>query len=363
MMMRMPRALAATGLALLTVLLAGAVGCRGRDEAEVAVEQPLVPPPPPPLEPRTIPVLCMHDLGENVRNDYSLNMSDLEKYLDWLAGEGYETVTARDVAAYLNKEGDLPEKPIVLSFDDTWKSALTLAEPALSKHGYVGVAFVMSSSVGANENKLTWDDLKALAEAGWEVGSHSNTHQNLTKVEPGAAPDSIHDMVIDEVYSSREAIEKNTGLEVTSLALPYGNYDTFVLSAVRDAGYTAALSIDRGPADERSDPYLLPRTMVMRGTRFATFQAICRKQRLHIDDLSPPPGSRVTTETVTITGILADEDVASPPMGEVQQTRLDVTYDPTTRRITAEASLNRGANSIVLRTADREVSWLLIRDT
>ncbi len=352
--------LVALGLACL--LVGGlAAGC-GDDAEEVAVVEPTAPAPPPPLPQRTIPVLCFHDLGENVQNFYSVNIPDMEQYLAWLNEDGYETVTVRDVVAFLNREGDLPEKPIVISFDDAWKSALTIAKPMFDKYGYVGVAFVMSNSVGATDKRLSWDDLIALDEAGWEIASHSKTHENLTKIAKGAAPDSIHAMVEDQIYASKDEIEANAGVEVTSLALPYGNYDTFVLETIADAGYTSALSIDRGPADEQSDQFLLPRTMIVKDTSFETFKRVCNTKALHVADLDPPRGSRVTEKSLTVTATLADDDVTTAPRGEVQGKPLSVSLDAATRQISFSVDLGRGANSLVLRANGRETSWLLICD-
>ena len=304
----------------------------------------------------------MHDLGPDAQNRFSIKTADLEQYLQWLDDEGFETVTVRDVLAYLDGENQLPAKPIVISLDDNWKSALTIAKPLFDKHGFVGVVFVIAGVVGANERKLSWDDCRELAAAGWEVGSHTLTHENLTLVKQGQTPESIRDMVEEQIRESKRVIEEATDLEVASLALPYGNYDTFVLDTIRDAGYQAALTIDRGVADEQSDPFRLPRRMIMNATSFSTFQHICNGKTLHIADMDPPPGSRLTSASVTITGTVTDDHVTTAPVGEVQGKRADVTFDPGSRAITIQAELNRGANSIALTSSARELSWLLICD-
>jgi peptidoglycan/xylan/chitin deacetylase (PgdA/CDA1 family) len=311
-------------------------------------------------QPRNIPILCMHDIGANAKNEYSIKTGDLEKYVSWLHDQGFQTVLLRDVAAYINGEKDLPEKPVVLTFDDNWKSALKIAKPTLEKHGYVGVAFLISSSVGANERQLTWDDCKALAQAGWEIGSHSKTHENLTFVPKGKTPDSIQDMVEEQIRDAKSEIEAKTGLQVTSFAMPYGNYDTFVLETLKDAGYTAAASIDGCTADERSDPLCLPRRMIMNQTSFNTFQRVCQAKTLHLDGMEPPPGTRVDGDSVTITGVLADAEVASAPTGEAMGKPLKVQYDSGGKKVTIQAPLQRGANSVTLRVPGREITWLLV---
>jgi peptidoglycan/xylan/chitin deacetylase (PgdA/CDA1 family) len=352
-----------SGDALLPVILFSLLlgGCP-RQEPEPPAQATMPPEATAPKEPepRNIPILCMHDVGPDAKNEYSIKTADLEKYVGWLNAQGYQSVLLRDVAAYLRGEAELPEKPVVFTFDDNWKSALKIVQPLLARHGYTGVAFCISSSVGANDRRLTWEDCKALAPAGWEIGSHSKTHENLTLVPKGQSPESIRAMVEEQIRDSKAEIETNTGLEVTSFAMPYGNYDTFVLDALEEAGYTAAVSVDRATADERSDPLRLPRRMIMNNTAFSTFQHVCQAKTLHLQDMSPPPGTRVDGEAVTITATLGDADVSAPPTGEAMGEPLKVTYDPARRKLTLQAELQRGANDIALRAANRETNWLLI---
>jgi peptidoglycan/xylan/chitin deacetylase (PgdA/CDA1 family) len=304
----------------------------------------------------------MHDLGPKARNEYSIKTAGFERYVQWLHDNGYQTVLLRDVAAYLAGTDQLPPKPVVITFDDNWKSAIKIAEPILRKHGYVAVSFLIASSVGANDRRLTWEDCKALAAAGWEIGSHSKTHEVLTRAPKGQTRDSIQGMVEDQVRGSKELIESQTGLEITSFAYPYGNYDEAAMQALQDAGYTVAVSIDRSTADEQSEPLRLPRRMIMNATSFATFQRVCQAKALHVADLSPAPGERVTGEQVTITGTLSDADVTAAPTGEAMSEPLVVGLETATRKLTVQASLQRGANSIALRGGGRETSWLVFRD-
>lgn len=355
--------LTAASLAAVLLVAVSAGGCRDKEpqQAAEATAPPETAAPKTP-EPRNIPILCMHDIGPDARNEYSIKTADLEKYAQWLKSQGFQSVLLRDVAAYLRGEGELPSKPVVLTFDDNWKSALKIAQPTLAKHGFVGVVFAISSSVGSNDRRLTWEDCKALAAAGWEIGSHSQTHENLTRVPTGQTPESIQGMVKEQTRDSKAQIESQTGLEVTSFAMPYGNYDTFVMETLQEAGYTAAVSIDRATADNRSDPLRLPRRMIMNATAFTTFQRVCQARTLHLDNLDPPPGARVEGDSVTITGVLADEDVSAPPTGEVMGKPLKVAYDSVGRKLTLQAELERGANSLSLRGSGRETTWLLISD-
>ena len=119
---------------------------------------------------------------------------------------------------------------LAVTFDDGDASVLEHAFPVLSELGLPGTVFVPAGTVGA-PGLLDWDELRLLANAGWEIGSHSVTHACLTKVD---------DAVLDEeLRVSRELIEAQLGVPCRSIAYPYGESDERVRAAAERMGYTA----------------------------------------------------------------------------------------------------------------------------
>ena len=137
-----------------------------------------------------------------------------------------------------------------MTFDDGERSVFEHAFPVLRELGVPGTVFVVVSPVGA-PGLLRWDDLEALAEAGWEIGSHTVTHACLTELDDASLE--------TELRGSREAIESMLGRPCRSIAYPHGATDSRVRLAAVRAGYTAGCTT-RGTMG--TDPLDWPRVGV-----------------------------------------------------------------------------------------------------
>lgn len=345
-------------LVLPTLVALAVAGCAPKpsseagETAEIAQEAA-----PQELPERTIPVFCYHKMSASPTTFYEVSTGDFKQQLQLLADEGFQAVTASQIADYLEGKADLPEKPVAITFDDGPRSILTESKPLMDEHGFIGTAFLISGSVGG-KGTLTWDEVAELEDAGWEIGSHTVSHINPTKVSA--------EKLAEEFGESKATIEEHTSSEVVALAYPYGNYDDTVMAKVREAGYRIAFSIDRGPADNTDDAMRVPRQMVVKGNSMRTFKRWAHQEKLHLADLDPPIGQHVAAASPTMTARLADEDV---PVGEIELVAADkpvkyeVAEDGCT--ITFRPELAEGANIIRANywgSPQREVSWVIIRD-
>jgi len=346
-------------LILLTLMALGALvaGCgrRGTDSGDPAASAEA--PPAVELEPRTIPVFCYHAMSEGATGTYEVPSEDFAEQLAAIAEAGYQTVTPTQIADYLAGQDELPEKPVCLTFDDGPRSILTVSKPMMDEHGFVGTAFLITNSVGGT-GKLTWDDVRELEAAGWEIGSHTQTHLYATRVrgEDYAA----------EAEQSRAAIEEHIEGECVSLAYPFGLYDEETLEITRDAGYRIAFTIDRGPADQSDEPYLIPREMVVNGNSLKTFRRWLSQEKLHIEQVDPPRGHRFDSRSAAISARLGDESLR---VSDIEFTlagnSIDVDVAEDGRSLTLHPQLATGANIIRANywgSPERETSWVVVCD-
>ena len=161
-----------------------------------------------------------------------------------------------------------------LSFDDGFKNVIDNALPILADASVPMILFVPPRWVGCDYESArryavdiaeyrdvvqmaTWDDLRAMIDAGFEIGSHTMTHARLSTLTDD--PDRLQ----GELRQSRAVIERELGTECRFIAYPYGkpgDYDCTTLEQTRAAGYEAGFGIHRGEIDPgRSDRWLLPR--------------------------------------------------------------------------------------------------------
>jgi peptidoglycan/xylan/chitin deacetylase (PgdA/CDA1 family) len=220
-----------------------------------------------------VPVMIYHSVrahteGESRYQDlYDVTPELLDAHLSYLEREGYTTITMRDVIAYWEgKTLSLPPRPIILSFDDGWKSQIEYALPVLQKHRAKAVFYVFTNPIDhRNPRWMSWDDVRALDHAGFEIGSHTLTHPYLTRI---AGDDELD----RELVMSKRRLEEELGHPVPAFAYPFGAKDERVERAVVAAGYTSARTTYSGVWNDPAHRYEFHGTLS--SDRLANFERL-----------------------------------------------------------------------------------------
>ena len=159
---------------------------------------------------------------------------------------------------------DNEQKNVVVTFDDAYKDVITNAYPILEKYNFQATVFVITDFVG-KDRYLTWEDIKTLKKNGWHIESHTLTHPNLSNISEKEAK--------RQIYESKNKIEKNLGTIVRFLSYPAGKYDDDIIELTKEAGYTGAVSTDKGIENSAVDIYKLKRERVGGYDTFDGFKA------------------------------------------------------------------------------------------
>jgi peptidoglycan/xylan/chitin deacetylase (PgdA/CDA1 family) len=177
--------------------------------------------------------------------------ADFVEQMKWLDEHGYEGVTLDQVEDAWYADGELPPKPVVLTFDDGYLSQYVAAFPALEHFHWPGVLNLVAE--GAD---LPDADVRKMLDADppWELASHTISHADLTTLDPAE--------LRHEVAGSRKILQDRFGVAVNNFSYPAGQYDDTVIRAVSDAGYRGATSEVPGLATA-AHPYVLNRIQVL----------------------------------------------------------------------------------------------------
>ncbi len=191
---------------------------------------------------KQVPVLCYHRI-ENGRNDeYTVTPATFNAHLQILADSGYHTINPDELYNYLVFNHELPEKPVMITFDDSRVEHATIAAPQLEKFGFRGVFFIMTITYN-KKNYMSTEQLSALSKAGHTVGFHSWDHTRATWY----TNDSV---VRVNIVEPKKKLEEIIGKPVEYFAYPYGLTDarttkqmddyfkiSFILSTKQDSIY------------------------------------------------------------------------------------------------------------------------------
>jgi peptidoglycan/xylan/chitin deacetylase (PgdA/CDA1 family) len=170
----------------------------------------------------------------------------------WLERKGYQAVTLAAVRAAWDGRIGMPERPVVISFDDGLRGQYDRAFPKLAKRGWPGVLNLKLEAIESGE--LTEEMVREMVDAGWELDSHTITHADVATLS--GAP------LRREVAGSRKRLQEMFGVPVDYFCYPAGSYDDEAVAAVEDAGYSGATTTEEGLAGSGDDPFTLPRVRI-----------------------------------------------------------------------------------------------------
>ena len=231
-----------------------------------------------------IPILMYHAVSvapSASTRGLSVHPGMLAAQLALLRAENFTALTFTGLAQALRNGGALPERPIVLTFDDGYADFHREALPLLTRYAFPATVFVTTGWVadaGANaagaplDRMLSWSQIDEVHSAGIEVAAHSHSHAQLDQLAAG--PLEL------ELRTSKTLLEDRTGREVPTLAYPFGYSSARVRDAVRAAGYRHASVVSNVVARAGIDPLALPRLTIRRSTNLQTFRRIVHADRV-----------------------------------------------------------------------------------
>jgi peptidoglycan/xylan/chitin deacetylase (PgdA/CDA1 family) len=218
---------------------------------------------------RSLVVLMYHKVNDVLGNSVTVPVSLFDEQLAQLAELGYTPVSLEDVLAYYRDRVPLPERAVLISFDDGYLDNLENAVPVLRRHGYPAVLFVPigyldesrplphDEHLAANgilNRTLDWEQLRELEAGGVRIESHGIGHRPLADLEL--------DEATREITLSKLRLEERLGRPIQAFAYVKGSeahYRPVHLSLLRQAGYELAFTSISGGNGAHTDPLQLHR--------------------------------------------------------------------------------------------------------
>lgn len=212
-----------------------------------------------------VPILMYHQVSEECPNDLYLSTADFQSHLAYFAEAGITPVTMEQLWSHWTAQTPLPEKPIVLTFDDGYRNMYNVVYPLLREYGWPGTFFCISEAVWS-EDFLLESMITEMAAGGMEIGSHTKSHVELD----GYSGDAL----MEQLSVSKSELSALTGGEVAQLCYPAGQYNSETVSAAEQAGYHCAVTTDYGFAAPEQGLYQLSRIRVNTGDNGETLRSI-----------------------------------------------------------------------------------------
>lgn len=213
---------------------------------------------------QAVPILTYHHFGRDCTSPYCMPTAVFDRQMRYLKKKGYRVITLGKLYSFLRYRQAIPKKSVVIAIDDGNKSAYKIALPILRKYGYTATLFIYTDFVGVSTGAITWDQLREMKAAGFEIGSHTKSHSDLTKQREEESHAAYVERVKSELLDSKRLLDKNLGQNTIYLAFPYGRYNERVLAISEQVGYRLGFSVKRGGNPFFADPLRLKRDQILR---------------------------------------------------------------------------------------------------
>ncbi|MBQ2009878.1 MAG: polysaccharide deacetylase family protein [Selenomonadaceae bacterium] len=204
-------------------------------------------------DPRTVMVLNYHKVVDE-HMSLSVPLADFEQHMKWLKEYGYTSITPEELYEFIVNGSELPEKPVLITFDDGYKDNYTNAYPIMKKYGFKGTIFVVTGFLGVYDNYMTWEQAKELSDNGFSIESHTYSHKSMTEASD--------EEISKELTKSRDTIRNKLGIEADFMAYPTGTYNLHIAELVQKAGYKGAFTIKYDNVSRESNVYALERVPI-----------------------------------------------------------------------------------------------------
>jgi peptidoglycan/xylan/chitin deacetylase (PgdA/CDA1 family) len=221
-------------------------------------------------------IICYHCVkDEGNPNLRPAKVADFENQMQYLT-KVYNPISLERMALHIQNGTSMPSKSIAITFDDGYQDNYENAYPILRKYNIPATFFLTTSFIGTGEIPrwdkayytakkklmLSWKQVQEMSSNGFSFGSHTITHPFLTRIPRKQAQKEIH--------LSKDIIEQQIGVHVTTFSYPSGNFDSDIKRIVKDAGYSAAVSTIPGYNSMHDDVHALKRNVIQ-------LQSVCHR--------------------------------------------------------------------------------------
>jgi peptidoglycan/xylan/chitin deacetylase (PgdA/CDA1 family) len=214
--------------------------------------------------PTPVPILLYHSVGDDSSGPlgpYTSSVADFRDQMAWVADEGFTTLTVGGYTDMLAGRRGVPERPLLITFDDGLADFRHNALPVLRSYGHACTMYVTTAAAWRRRPRalggrptMSWAEVAALPDSGVEVGGHGHEHLQLDLLSSSR--------VLSQLRECRDLLEQETQQTVTSFAYPHGYHRAATRRLVERAGFASACAVKNRLSHLADDRWALARIMV-----------------------------------------------------------------------------------------------------
>ncbi len=245
---------------------------------------------------QTVPILVYHNFSKTRAEKTTLTENDFDTQMKYLKQNNYHVISLDQLMDFLDYKAPLPEKSVVITFDDAWRSAYDIAVPILIKYGFTATFFIYTDFIGGGK-ALSWNDIKELAKSGFDIQCQTKTHRNLSIPKKNESFEEYFNAIEEEIAYPKKLFQRMLDKDCRYLAYPYGETNNLVIAVLKKYGYRGAFTLGRESNPFFVDKFSINRVVIYGNYDEERFKA-CVPVFQTIDKM-PKKASKTLVETQT----------------------------------------------------------------
>jgi peptidoglycan/xylan/chitin deacetylase (PgdA/CDA1 family) len=236
---------------------------------------------------RVVPILLYHSIAEDVPptfREWAVSPAVFADQMISLFEHRYTPITVSQLTAAITGSNErLPDRPVVITFDDGFADFYTAALPILKRYGFPATLYIPTGLIGntnhwlyqlSKRTMLTWDQIVEINESDIECGAHSHSHPQLDTLSHAAAR--------REIFHSKEVLEQHLSRQISTFSYPHGYHSSTVCRLVQEAGYSSACAVKHAISATNDDHFALARIIIKAGLDSNEFSGLLSGDGLRV---------------------------------------------------------------------------------
>ena len=210
---------------------------------------------------QTVPILAYQNFSKTRSEKMTLARYNFDAQMKYLKQNHYQVISLDQLMDFIDYKAPLPEKSIVITFDDAWRSAYDIAVPILKKYGFTATFFIYTDFIGGGK-ALSWKDIKELSKKGFDIQCQTKTHRNLSIPKKNESFKEYFNAIEMEITYPQKMLKKMLNKDCRYLAYPYGETNNLVIAILKKHGYRGAFTFGGEPNPFFIDRYKINRSVI-----------------------------------------------------------------------------------------------------
>lgn len=190
--------------------------------------------------PPSVTFLMYHHVSETTPPVTSVSPDVLREHLTYLRDNNFNVIGIQQALAGVRGETELPDKAIVISFDDAYQNIFTAGRPILKEFNMPWALFVTTDPIGDTPGQyMSWEQLQTLHNEGVVIANHSSDHAHMPRRLEGESEQQWLKRMRENILNAQQQLESRIGITNKLFAYPYGEYNNALKNLVAELGFTA----------------------------------------------------------------------------------------------------------------------------